>query len=90
MNKIRQLLYQAKGNLIISCGIWIYELISANFVYNFSGAGKTASAKFIMRYFASVDDKDRSQDVKKSNATTSGMSEVEEQIMGMMITDPYQ
>jgi hypothetical protein len=43
-----------------------------------------------MRYFASVDDKDRSQDVKKSNATTSGMSEVEEQIMGMMITDPYQ
>ncbi|RGB42533.1 P-loop containing nucleoside triphosphate hydrolase protein [Rhizophagus diaphanus] len=46
-----------------------------------SGAGKTASAKFIMRYFASVDDKDRSQDVKKSNATTSGMSEVEEQIM---------
>jgi myosin heavy subunit len=53
--------------------------------YNFSGAGKTASAKFIMRYFASVDDKERSPDVKKSSATTSGMSEVEEQIMGMMI-----
>jgi myosin-5 len=48
----------------------------------FSGAGKTVSAKFIMRYFASVDDKEKPQDVKKSN-TASGMSEVEEQIMGM-------
>ncbi|RHZ80366.1 hypothetical protein Glove_137g32 [Diversispora epigaea] len=45
-----------------------------------SGAGKTASAKFIMRYFASVDDKEKPLNTKKANAN-SGMSEVEEQIM---------
>ncbi|CAJ0873836.1 11776_t:CDS:10 [Entrophospora sp. SA101] len=46
-----------------------------------SGAGKTASAKYIMRYFASVDDKEKPRNLKKSSSTTSGMSEVEEQIM---------
>ncbi|CAG8490447.1 5123_t:CDS:10, partial [Diversispora eburnea] len=45
-----------------------------------SGAGKTASAKFIMRYFASVDDKEKPLNSKKAVAN-SGMSEVEEQIM---------
>ncbi len=54
---------------------------SFSFICNFSGAGKTASAKFIMRYFASVD-KDKPQDIKKPNSSSSGMSEVEEQIMG--------
>ncbi|CAG8571930.1 12_t:CDS:10 [Funneliformis caledonium] len=46
-----------------------------------SGAGKTASAKFVMRYFASVDDKEKPHDVVKKSNTASGMSEVEEQIM---------
>ncbi|CAG8478778.1 2502_t:CDS:10 [Paraglomus occultum] len=45
-----------------------------------SGAGKTQSAKYIMRYFASVDDKERP--VRKKVASSgSGMSEVEEQIL---------
>ncbi|KAF9362537.1 Myosin type-2 heavy chain 1, partial [Mortierella sp. NVP85] len=41
-----------------------------------SGAGKTVSAKFIMRYFATADDKERG-DV----STKTGMSETEEQIL---------
>ncbi|KAG0364687.1 Myosin type-2 heavy chain 1 [Gamsiella multidivaricata] len=41
-----------------------------------SGAGKTVSAKFIMRYFATADDSDRDQDLSKV-----GMSETEEQIL---------
>ncbi|KAF8927794.1 Myosin type-2 heavy chain 1, partial [Dissophora ornata] len=40
-----------------------------------SGAGKTVSAKFIMRYFATADDGDRGTDSSK------GMSETEEQIL---------
>ncbi|CAG8544082.1 27163_t:CDS:10 [Dentiscutata erythropus] len=45
-----------------------------------SGAGKTVNARFIMRYFASVDDKEKIQGDKKPNSG-SGMSEVEEQLM---------
>ncbi|KAG0220502.1 P-loop containing nucleoside triphosphate hydrolase protein [Mortierella sp. GBAus27b] len=41
-----------------------------------SGAGKTVSAKFIMRYFATADDKDRGDASSKA-----GMSETEEQIL---------
>ncbi|KAF9937697.1 Myosin type-2 heavy chain 1 [Mortierella antarctica] len=41
-----------------------------------SGAGKTVSAKFIMRYFATADDSDRGADASKA-----GMSETEEQIL---------
>ncbi|KAF9925847.1 Myosin type-2 heavy chain 1 [Linnemannia zychae] len=39
-----------------------------------SGAGKTVSAKFIMRYFATADD-------SESSETKTGMSETEEQIL---------
>ncbi|KAG0251679.1 Myosin type-2 heavy chain 1 [Mortierella polycephala] len=41
-----------------------------------SGAGKTVSAKFIMRYFATADDSERG-----TVATKTGMSETEEQIL---------
>ncbi|KAF9995850.1 Myosin type-2 heavy chain 1, partial [Modicella reniformis] len=41
-----------------------------------SGAGKTVSAKFIMRYFATADDKDRG-----TTSSKTGMSETEEQIL---------
>ncbi|EIE80995.1 hypothetical protein G6F46_000788 [Rhizopus delemar] len=41
-----------------------------------SGAGKTVSAKFIMRYFATADDQESTGKVKKA-----GMTEVEEQIL---------
>ncbi|KAG2181223.1 hypothetical protein INT43_008806 [Umbelopsis isabellina] len=44
-----------------------------------SGAGKTVSAKYIMRYFATADDKESSG--KKKKADTGGMTEVEEQIL---------
>ncbi|CAG8705556.1 34749_t:CDS:10, partial [Gigaspora margarita] len=44
-----------------------------------SGAGKTVNARFIMRYFASVDDKEKPQTGKPNSG--SGMSEVEEQLM---------
>ncbi|RIB05104.1 putative myosin MYO2 protein [Gigaspora rosea] len=44
-----------------------------------SGAGKTVNARFIMRYFASVDDKEKPQSGKPNSG--SGMSEVEEQLM---------
>ncbi|KAI5481722.1 class V myosin [Pseudohyphozyma bogoriensis] len=43
-----------------------------------SGAGKTVSAKYIMRYFATVDDPARPG---KRKTTASGMSETEEQIL---------
>ncbi|GAA5923534.1 hypothetical protein JCM1841_002976 [Sporobolomyces salmonicolor] len=43
-----------------------------------SGAGKTVSAKYIMRYFATVDDPSKPG---KKKTTASGMSEVEEQIL---------
>ena len=45
-----------------------------------SGAGKTVSAKYIMRYFATADDQ---ESVGKSKKSGSGMTEVEEQILGM-------
>src|SRR5690554_5933025 len=41
-----------------------------------SGAGKTVSAKFIMRYFATADDSERG-----TVTTKTGMSETEEQIL---------
>ncbi|GAA6061411.1 hypothetical protein JCM10212_004469 [Sporobolomyces blumeae] len=43
-----------------------------------SGAGKTVSAKYIMRYFATVEDSNKPG---KKKTTASGMSEVEEQIL---------
>lgn len=45
-----------------------------------SGAGKTVSAKYIMRYFATADDQESVG--KKKKASGSGMTEVEEQILG--------
>ncbi|KAI8145900.1 P-loop containing nucleoside triphosphate hydrolase protein [Fennellomyces sp. T-0311] len=44
-----------------------------------SGAGKTVSAKYIMRYFATADDKETVG--KKSKSGTGAMTEVEEQIL---------
>ncbi|KAI7867641.1 P-loop containing nucleoside triphosphate hydrolase protein [Spinellus fusiger] len=44
-----------------------------------SGAGKTVSAKYIMRYFATADDKEAVGKTSKDNA--AGMTEVEEQIL---------
>jgi myosin-5 len=44
-----------------------------------SGAGKTVSAKYIMRYFATADDQEMSHKKNKSEGT---MTEVEEQILG--------
>jgi myosin-5 len=49
-----------------------------------SGAGKTVSAKFIMRYFATVEDPDKPGSRKAGsggNTGPSGMSETEEQIL---------
>ncbi|CAO0799156.1 unnamed protein product [Mucor circinelloides] len=43
-----------------------------------SGAGKTVSAKYIMRYFATADDQELQGKKQKSNG---GMTEVEEQIL---------
>ncbi|KAK4058503.1 Myosin type-2 heavy chain 1 [Microbotryomycetes sp. JL221] len=43
-----------------------------------SGAGKTVSAKYIMRYFATVDDPSRPG---RRKTTATGMSETEEQIL---------
>ena len=45
-----------------------------------SGAGKTVSAKYIMRYFATADDQETAGKIAKDNA--GGMTEVEEQILG--------
>lgn len=45
-----------------------------------SGAGKTVSAKYIMRYFATVDDPDR-PGKRKASKDNTGMSEVEHQIL---------
>ncbi|CAO3694231.1 unnamed protein product [Umbelopsis ramanniana] len=44
-----------------------------------SGAGKTVSAKYIMRYFATADDKESND--KKKKVDVGGMTEVEEQIL---------
>lgn len=52
-----------------------------------SGAGKTISAKYIMRYFAAVDDLDRGvfsqrgsqENIQKANS--GGMSEIEEAVL---------
>lgn len=45
-----------------------------------SGAGKTVSAKYIMRYFATADDKETAGKLSRDSA--GGMTEVEEQILG--------
>ena len=45
-----------------------------------SGAGKTVSAKYIMRYFATVDDPDRPSK-RKAARDASGMTQVEQQIL---------
>lgn len=45
-----------------------------------SGAGKTVSAKFIMRYFATADDQESAG--KKKKKSDGSMTEVEEQILG--------
>lgn len=47
-----------------------------------SGAGKTVSAKYIMRYFATADDQELQGKKQKSNG---GMTEVEEQILGTIL-----
>lgn len=44
-----------------------------------SGAGKTVSAKYIMRYFATADDQ---EGMGKKQKEGGGMTEVEEQILG--------
>ncbi|KAI8376428.1 P-loop containing nucleoside triphosphate hydrolase protein [Radiomyces spectabilis] len=44
-----------------------------------SGAGKTVSAKYIMRYFATADDKEAAG--KQAKNTAGSMTEVEEQIL---------
>lgn len=49
-------------------------------VFYYSGAGKTVSAKYIMRYFATADDQE-SQGKKQK----LGMTEVEEQILGKVV-----
>lgn len=46
-----------------------------------SGAGKTVSAKFIMRYFATADDQEMAD--KKTKKSDGSMTEVEEQILGI-------
>lgn len=46
-----------------------------------SGAGKTVSAKYIMRYFATVDDPDKPGERRKAAKDDSGMSKVEQQIL---------
>jgi myosin-5 len=48
-----------------------------------SGAGKTVSAKYIMRYFATADDKDTVGKATKEGGVE--MTEVEEQILGMYV-----
>ncbi|WFD07005.1 Myosin type-2 heavy chain 1 [Malassezia vespertilionis] len=45
-----------------------------------SGAGKTMSAKYIMRYFATVEDPDKPR-VRRSESGTDGMSATEEAIL---------
>lgn len=46
-----------------------------------SGAGKTVSAKYIMRYFATVEDPDRPGSRKTGGKDSTGMSETEQQIL---------
>lgn len=58
----------------------------ADIPHNPSGAGKTVSAKFILRYFASVDDPTRSPTApnwprQRSKMDESVMSETERQIL---------
>ena len=49
-------------------------------MYLYSGAGKTVSAKYIMRYFATADDQEIASKKKKEHGA---MTEVEKQILGI-------
>jgi hypothetical protein len=67
-------------------GVWYEEQRNEyilNFLCLFSGAGKTVSAKFIMRYFATADDQEPAG--KKKKKTDGSMTEVEEQILGTLL-----
>lgn len=46
-----------------------------------SGAGKTQSAKYIMRYFATVDDIDKNRSEPESEDVGVSMSEIEEAVL---------
>ncbi|KAJ3105937.1 Myosin type-2 heavy chain 1 [Phlyctochytrium planicorne] len=46
-----------------------------------SGAGKTQSAKYIMRYFATVDDLDKKYSRKEEGEKSGGISEIEEAVL---------
>ncbi|KAI8991579.1 P-loop containing nucleoside triphosphate hydrolase protein [Mycotypha africana] len=46
-----------------------------------SGAGKTVSAKYIMRYFATADDQEAAAGPGRREKSNTGMTEVEEQIL---------
>lgn len=61
-----------KRNLQIRYSSFFFFLIS-------SGAGKTVSAKYIMRYFATADDQESTGKRQKMDGL---MTEVEEQILG--------
>ncbi|WFD29063.1 Myosin type-2 heavy chain 1 [Malassezia sp. CBS 17886] len=50
-----------------------------------SGAGKTMSAKYIMRYFATVEDPERPQQRRGAGRDASGMSQTE---MAILATNP--
>ncbi len=46
-----------------------------------SGAGKTMSAKYIMRYFSTVGDMHSSKSKKPASKSSSGVSEIEEAVL---------
>lgn len=70
--------FRWKVGIIFMIGIYCL------FLY-YSGAGKTVSAKYIMRYFATADDQESVG--KKKKTSGSGMTEVEEQILGKFLSE---
>lgn len=62
-----------------TCGVTEHTVVD---ILKFSGAGKTVSAKYIMRYFATADD----QEAFGKQAKGENMTEVEEQILGTVAT----